>query len=281
MAALQLLGIAGYSASLRLALHHHKRTLHPVQLIFLGLSTDEVSVRIRTAPGHGVNQKGLETILISKRINVLLGKLEPTTYFLFEDGAAYIDAQTPPSDFDVAASKRLEGVTKWGRWRQHAGKFQIKRPKKDTWEEIDGNRAIPGKRGERIDNTFINASGSANFGSHKSYVQLKSDGRFELSHKSLMVSSVVDIGPKVLASGQSDKEGARTAISTGDEVIGGGGWSKKYDGAKNTGTYKIDGYTIEMRHDNGLAHRELFFFEDKNKDTIIIGDTLFWVDKKE
>jgi hypothetical protein len=39
MAALQLLGIACYSASLRLALHHHKRTLHPVQLIFLGLST--------------------------------------------------------------------------------------------------------------------------------------------------------------------------------------------------------------------------------------------------
>jgi hypothetical protein len=38
MAALQLLGIAGYCASLRLALHHHKRTLHPVQLIFLGLN---------------------------------------------------------------------------------------------------------------------------------------------------------------------------------------------------------------------------------------------------
>jgi hypothetical protein len=36
MAALQLLAIAGYCASLRLALHHHKRTLHPVQLIFLG-----------------------------------------------------------------------------------------------------------------------------------------------------------------------------------------------------------------------------------------------------
>jgi outer membrane lipoprotein SlyB len=36
MAALQLLGIAGYSASLRLALYHHKRTLHAVQLIFLG-----------------------------------------------------------------------------------------------------------------------------------------------------------------------------------------------------------------------------------------------------
>jgi hypothetical protein len=36
MAALQLLAIAGYCASLRLALHHHKHTLHPVQLIFLG-----------------------------------------------------------------------------------------------------------------------------------------------------------------------------------------------------------------------------------------------------
>jgi hypothetical protein len=36
MAVLQLLAIAGYYASLRLALHHHKRTLHPAQLIFLG-----------------------------------------------------------------------------------------------------------------------------------------------------------------------------------------------------------------------------------------------------
>ena len=36
MAALQLLAIAGYYASLRLALHHRKRTLHPVQLRILG-----------------------------------------------------------------------------------------------------------------------------------------------------------------------------------------------------------------------------------------------------
>jgi hypothetical protein len=35
MAALQLLAIAGYYASLRLALHHRKRTLHPVQLRIL------------------------------------------------------------------------------------------------------------------------------------------------------------------------------------------------------------------------------------------------------
>ncbi len=36
MAALQLLAIAGYYASLRLALHQPKRTLHPVQLRILG-----------------------------------------------------------------------------------------------------------------------------------------------------------------------------------------------------------------------------------------------------
>jgi len=36
MAALQLLAIAGYYASLRLALHHRKRTLHPVQPKILG-----------------------------------------------------------------------------------------------------------------------------------------------------------------------------------------------------------------------------------------------------
>jgi hypothetical protein len=42
---LQLLGIAGYSASLRLALYHHKRTLHAVQLIFLG--SNRISGRVR------------------------------------------------------------------------------------------------------------------------------------------------------------------------------------------------------------------------------------------
>jgi len=36
MAALLLLVSIGYSASSRLALHHHNRTLHPVQLLFLG-----------------------------------------------------------------------------------------------------------------------------------------------------------------------------------------------------------------------------------------------------
>jgi hypothetical protein len=39
MVALQLLGIAGYSASLRLALRHHKRTLYAIQLIFSGRNT--------------------------------------------------------------------------------------------------------------------------------------------------------------------------------------------------------------------------------------------------
>jgi hypothetical protein len=48
MAALQLLAIAGYCASLRLALHPHKHTLHPVQLIFLGSR----QLKIATATHH-------------------------------------------------------------------------------------------------------------------------------------------------------------------------------------------------------------------------------------
>ncbi len=36
MAALQLLAIAGYYSSLRLAIHHRKHTLHHVQLRILG-----------------------------------------------------------------------------------------------------------------------------------------------------------------------------------------------------------------------------------------------------
>ncbi|MBT3062757.1 MAG: hypothetical protein AB2637_00030 [Candidatus Thiodiazotropha sp.] len=238
----------------------------------------DLLAQIRTAPGDGVKDE-LETVWVKTKINVMRGKLEPTTYFLFADGTAYIDARTPPADFNAATSKRLEGRGKWGQWRKRGGKYQVKRPKVGRWENIKGNRAVPGKRGERIDNKFINASGSANFGSHKSSVRLMSNGRFELSHSSLMGGGgIIDIAPKVLASGQSDKTGTRTTLTTMGSKIGGGSSTSNRDGANNTGTYEIDGYTIEMHHDNGLVHRELFLFEDERKNRIVIGDTVYWVD---
>ncbi len=243
------------------------------------LTASELQAQIRTAPGDGVADE-LETVWIKTDINVMLGKLEPTTYFLFEDGTAYIDARTPPADFNMATSKRLEGESRWGHWRRRGGKYQVKRPKVGKWEEIKGNKAVPGKRDERINNKFINASGSANFGSHKSSVRLMSNGRFELSRSSLMGGGgIIDIGPKVLASGHSDKTGTRSTVTTVGSRIGGGSSSKRNDGAKNTGAYEIDGFTIQMHHDNGLVHRELFLFEDDSKKRIVIGDTVYWVDR--
>ncbi|PVV08256.1 MAG: hypothetical protein B6D82_15465 [gamma proteobacterium symbiont of Ctena orbiculata] len=243
------------------------------------LTAGELQAQIRTAPGDGAKDE-LETVWVKTKINVMRGKLEPTTYFLFEDGTAYIDARTPPADFNAATSKRLEGGSKWGHWRKRGGTYQVKRPKVGRWEDIKGNKAVPGKRDERINNKFINASGSANFGSHKSSVRLMSNGRFELSHNSLMGGGgIIDVAPKVLASGQSDKTGTRTTVTTMGSTIGGGSSTRKRDGAKNRGSYEIDGYTIEMHHDNGLIHRELFLFEDERKNRIVIGDTVYWVDK--
>jgi hypothetical protein len=244
------------------------------------LSYSELQAQIRTAPGEGVAKDDLETVLIETDINVMLGQLEATTYFLFEDGTAYIDARIPPADFNVVTSKRLEGEEKWGHWRRRDGQYQVKRPLVGEWEDVDGDKAIPGKRREKVNNEFINASGSANFGSHKSSIKLMANGRFELSSSSLMGGSgIIDIGPRVLASGHSDKTGTSSVVTTGGSRIGGGSGSKKNDGAKNTGIYEIDGFTIEMHHDNGLVHRELFMFESESKNRIVIGDTIYWVDR--
>jgi hypothetical protein len=243
------------------------------------LTASELQAQIRTSPGDGVGNE-LKTVWIKTDIDVMRGKLEPTTYFLFEDGTAYIDARTPPADFNMLTSKRLEGERKWGHWRRQGGKYQVRRPKVGKWEDIKGNKAVPGKPDERINNKFINASGSANFGSHKSSVRLMSNGRFELSRSSLMGGAgIIDISPKVLASGHSDKTGTRSTVTTVGSRVGGGNSSMRNDGAKNSGSYEINGFTIQMHHDNGLVHRELFLFEDGSKNRIVIGDTVYWVDR--
>ncbi|PID99887.1 MAG: hypothetical protein CSA79_06195, partial [Thiothrix nivea] len=108
--------------------------------------------------------------------------------------------------------------------------------------------------------------------------KFKPDGHFEIFSSTMRGSDMGDAVPYVSTVSESDKKGSRGTTGVSDDNIAGGVSSRRNDGNKNTGTYYIDGYTIEFHHDNGWVHRELFHYPEKhNRKYIHIDDEVYWI----
>ncbi len=242
-----------------------------------------VRENIRTKPNQGVKLSSIETVLVDVKYNTMRGKVTSYTYLLFKDGTVYGDCTTPVRDLNVKTSKKLEQASsKWTRWKKQGGKYYFQNTKTKKWElKKNLERALPGKKGLRLNNTYWTFSGSNILGlqtSHKGYYKFMPNGRFEISSFTMHGGDMGGIGPYTGTVSKSDKKGSEgTTVVSGDNV-GGGVTSKRNDGSKNTGTYYIDGYTIEFHHDNGWVHRELFHFpEEHGKTYIHINDEIYWI----
>ncbi len=242
---------------------------------------------IRTKPNQGVKLSSIETVLVDIEYNTMRGKVTSYTYLLFKDGTVYGDCTTPIRDLNVNTSKKLEqGSSKWTRWKKQKGKYYFQNTKTKEWVlKKNLERALPGKEGLRLNNTYWTFSGNHFFGtstSHKGYYKFMPNGRFEISSFTMSGGDMGGIGTYTGTVSKSDKKGSEgtTVVSGGN--VGGGVTSKRNDGSKNTGTYYIDGYTIEFHHDNGWVHRELFHFpEEHGRKYIHIGDEVYWIKDKD
>ncbi len=234
---------------------------------------------IRTLPNNGVKASEIETVWIHSWLNVVIGGISVDTYLLLKDGTVYDGLEIPPNELNVKMSKELQ-AKKWTKWKRSGSGYQVFNKKKGTWEKLEGNKAIKTRAGEKLNAKYITASGSQMFGSHRSWITFKSNGRFELKNLSIMGSPDGSIGPSTTTVHKSDKTGTSgTTVVIGTNV-GGGTSSKKKDGSKNTGTYHLNGYTITLKHDNGYDHTELFFFDASDKKSFIYKDDRFWISKK-
>ena len=234
---------------------------------------------IRTAPGKGAKPSSIAVVLIDSGLDVLVGGFYNDTYILFKDGTAYVNCKIPPNELLVSKSKELQ-PEKWTKWRKSGSNYQIFNQKKGIWKKLDAIKAIKARNGERLNNKYISAGGSQMYGSHRSWITFKPNGRFELKNLSMMSSPDGSIGPSTTTVHKSDKSGTTGTTVISGTNVGGGVSSKKKDGSKNTGTYHLNGYTITLKHDNGYEHTELFFFYKANKKTFIYRDERFCVDKK-
>lgn len=188
---------------------------------------------------------------------------------LFTDGWAYTREDLPPSDLDVEASRRLEPQY-WARWRQVAGAYEFQeqddmgRPDGE-WQRKDGRLLGAWTPNQRISGGYTAAAfyGSIALGGtySKSTYMLGNDGRWEYlgysrsSSAAMAAQSPVEFSAS--ATSTTDGKGTQSTAGGGNPGVFVGSRSRTDDGAKNRGTYRLDGMTLELRSDAGEVHRYL------------------------
>ncbi|HQU71449.1 MAG: hypothetical protein KDI06_06855 [Calditrichaeota bacterium] len=242
----------------------------------------EIQRRIRTAANQGVRDEQVEKIFVWQGLDVLVGGMDTDVHVLFRDGTIYTDCTTPLNDLNIEVSRKLE-PQKWSTWRREpSGEYayyRVNRKGEGAWKILEGKEPLKAASGERPDNIFWRFAGSAMFGSHKASIRLLPDGRFELFSSSMVSGDMTGggAGSYTGAASTSDKEGTHSASVIVGATVGGGSSSTVRDGSKNTGTYRLDGWAIEMVHDNGYVHREQFFFDEPDKSGIVLEDDAYWL----
>ena len=188
---------------------------------------------------------------------------------LFRDGWAYLRFDVPPADLDVAASRRLE-PQQWAHWRRDGSEYAFQRQDDNgkssgDWSRKPGRMIPAWKAAQRLSGSYSAAAfnGSIAFGGTYSStsVSFTPDGRWERvgysQTSSASVAAQEPVGYSGSASSVSDGSGTRSSAGGGNASVYAGSQSRRDDGAKNRGTYRFDGMTIELRSDDGKVTRAL------------------------
>jgi hypothetical protein len=174
-----------------------------------------------------------------------------TPYLVLKDGTIYRNLRESPEDLDIEKSRREE-PNMWGRWQKRGKNLILEwndgsRETDDYYQDI----VIPARKTDRLDGFFLSISGGGNTALGGAFSVAMSnqftffeDGRF--THK---------------------------------KVVGGGDRSVAVSSNRNSsGTYAIDGYTLELRYADGRTLRRVFYFYpslQKRHDVIGIGGNAY------
>lgn len=243
---------------------------------------DDDAFKWVTKPGKGIQMAQIDSIYYD-------GYLTPTptgtafredTLLLLRDGTVYSGLQVSPADLDVAASRKNE-PDEWGKWKKQGQKVLVQDPDTGKWDEISGFKVVPATPNERVGIT-VEAANAVNFGSFGGFstfdtLTFNKDGTFERSGVTVGGSGAAQAAGGVLvgSTSTSGKDGCSSATSTSSSAGAGGGGSTTNCGKDNQGKYTLNGYTAEFRSASGKTQRVLFFFWDKKKKDLFIGDTTF------
>ncbi len=194
-----------------------------------------------------------------------------STYLLFPDGTCTSDVPDKLEGFDPAAN-RAAHPKRWGRWRKRGNSYEVAfgskfgTPPKQTV-------LIGARHGQRMAGTWSRQRTST-VGDSSSWqsntLVLKANGRFERARAGAFTSNSNVDRPdgEVVVSGAYDDDGSISNVS-GDNV---GGAVRSRSGrteADRTGTYVLDGFSIELRYASGAVERHMFAISDDPKHVFV------------
>jgi hypothetical protein len=223
------------------------------------------------AQGTGLKQKDIEAILWRWRNEQSGMTMQVRTYYylLLKDGT-YRQGLPPVAleDFDAAGEKR--GAPKeWGRWTRSGATYALQRDGHDVDKLPADSARFPARKDEKLDGTWeIETAYSSLWSVSRSRraISFDRDGRFSRNSGGSIVGSMGSGGNAVGGSVVHDDDSSSSSMGSAVAVAG---TSRKRASTlpDRSGTYRLDGYTLELRYDSGRVERLAFCTTD-SRDTL-------------
>jgi hypothetical protein len=205
-----------------------------------------------TAPGQGLKPADIRGIIIHQETGIGVGGMVIIVwrpYLLLKDGTMYSHCSVSPYDLDVARSRQLE-PKQWGTWSLQGKVLTTKFPddkQPDKWD-AHWQWTQPAEKNEKIKGSFYTIGGG---------------GNTAMGGGSMVVSS---------SNITFNEKGQFTRVSTGGGSYSGAtGSVTAYSNKDAAGAYILDGYSIELKYNNGTSARMSFYFYPDGKDVFGLG----------
>ena len=192
---------------------------------------------------------------------------------LLKDGWAYVGLTTPPELLDEAASKQRE-PTKWHRWKSAGNAVLIETG--GQWTTLEAERVRPVPPGAALNISLIHRH-STSFGGMGSYntsqmITFVSGGRYQRSAGVIAGTGAVQAAGGFTggaASFQNQNE-RRSSSGGGNGSVTATSQSRGQGDPNLAGTYKVNGYTLELDGAGGAVQRVIVFYPFSNDTTVYI-----------
>ncbi|RQP23828.1 hypothetical protein DZC73_17065 [Albitalea terrae] len=226
------------------------------------------------AQGTGLKPKDIETILWRWRNEQSGMTMQVRTYYylLLKDGT-YRHGLPPVAleDFDAAAAKQGE-PQEWGRWTRSGANYALRRNGDKDVDSLPADSArLPARKDEKLDGTWqIETAYSSLWSVSRSRraISFDRDGRFSRNSGGSIVGSMGSGAGGNAVGGSVVHDDDSSSSSMGSAVAVAGSSRKRASTLPDrSGTYRLDGYTLELRYDSGRVERLAFCTTD-NRDTL-------------
>ena len=214
-------------------------------------------------PGSGIKPSQIEAVLMHWTNHQAGFTMQVRTYFylVLKDGSFRDGLPTAVfGDVDVAAAKKGEPDL-WGHWTRDGNLYHLVWPNKFSVRLDSSALRQPARPGEMLDGlykVFSAYSTGYSVATSEWSVQFSRDGHFLKSANRSVVGSAGGVGARGVGGAViSDDKGTTS-------TMGGGNFATSRDrsaarpAASRAGTYKLDGYAIELDYDNGVVERRPF-----------------------